>query len=147
MSPPPFKIGGGGAQGMMPVERHQAQSSSQYPPNGFLASIENAESAHDTNKHDSSAGAQGPFQFMPDTAREYGVNDPHDVRQAAAGAAKYLMAMGSEFHHDWAKVSAGYNAGPGAVEKAVRKYGEDWLKHMPSETRNYVAEVMGGIGQ
>jgi soluble lytic murein transglycosylase-like protein len=82
---------------------------------------------------------------MPDTAKEYGVTDPMDVAQSARGAAKYLTALGSEFHHDWAKAVAGYNAGGGAVETAVSRHGADWLKHMPAETQKYVAEVLGGM--
>ena len=128
----------------MPKETHQG-GGGNYPPPGYLASIENAESAHDTNKSDSSTGARGAFQFMPGTAAEYGVKDPKDVRQAAAGAAKYLMAMGSEFHHDWGKVAAGYNWGQGNVENAVKKWGDKWLEHAPPETRHYVREVMEGV--
>jgi soluble lytic murein transglycosylase-like protein len=129
----------------MPKETHQG-GGGNYPPPGYLASIEQAESGGDTNKSDSPTGAQGAFQFEPGTAAEYGVKDPKDVRQSAAGASKFLMAMGSEFHHDWGKVAAGYNAGPGAVEHAVKKYGDKWLDHMPSETRHYVRKVMEGLG-
>lgn len=37
---------------------------------------------------------------------------------------------------------AAYNAGPGRVSEAVKKYGSDWLAHMPEETRNYVPQVL-----
>lgn len=113
-------------------------------PSGLLSKIEQAESSggHDMT---SPVGAQGPFQFMPGTAAEYGVTNPHDVVQSARGAAKYLSALGSQFHGDWAKAVAGYNAGGGAVSSAVRKYGEDWLQHMPKETQHYVAEVLVGM--
>jgi hypothetical protein len=68
-----------------------------------------------------------------------------DVAQSARGAAKYLAALGSEFHHDWAKAVAGYSWGEGNIEKVQAKYGKDWLAHTPAETQKYVAEVLGGI--
>jgi soluble lytic murein transglycosylase-like protein len=82
---------------------------------------------------------------MPGTAAEYGVKDPMDIAQSARGAARYLAALGSEFHHDWAKAAAGYNWGEANVEKAIKKYGENWYAHIPAETQNYVAKVLGGI--
>ena len=68
-----------------------------------------------------------------------------DVAQSARGAAKYLAALGSEFHHDWAKAVAGYNWGGGAVENAVKKYGDKWLEHAPAETQAYVSKVLKGM--
>ena len=114
-------------------------------PSGLLEKVEDAESSGGRPQYEhSSAGAEGPFQFMPGTAKEYGVTKPYDIVDSARGAARYLAALGSEFHHDWAKAIAGYNAGGGAVEAAVRRYGGDWLAHMPKETQNYVAEIMVG---
>ncbi|WP_344577419.1 lytic murein transglycosylase [Nonomuraea roseoviolacea] len=44
----------------------------------------------------SSAGAQGPMQFMPATWRQYGLGgDIHDARDAILGAANYLKASGA----------------------------------------------------
>jgi hypothetical protein len=114
-------------------------------PPGLLGKIEKAESAGGNPAFEhSNAGAEGPFQFMPGTAKEYGVQNSYDLVQSAQGAAKYLAALGSEFHGNWAKAVAGYNAGGGAVETAVKKYGQDWLAYMPHETQNYVAEVLVG---
>ncbi|MFI6791595.1 transglycosylase SLT domain-containing protein [Nonomuraea sp. NPDC050383] len=44
----------------------------------------------------SSAGAQGPMQFMPATWGQYGLGgDVHDARDAVLGAANYLKASGA----------------------------------------------------
>jgi hypothetical protein len=56
----------------------------------------------------SSAGAVGPFQFEPGTAKSLGIN-PYNFKQAAFGAAKYL----SEFRsRGTAGMLSAYNAGP-----------------------------------
>lgn len=67
-----------------------------------------AETDFGRNVQSSSAGAQGPFQFMPDTARSLGIN-PHNFRQAAFGAAKYLAQFKGRGTRG---MLAAYNAGP-----------------------------------
>ena len=61
-----------------------------------LAAVNYVESAFDKLRNSSSAGAQGPMQFLPSTWRAYGlggnVHDPHD---AILGAANYLHADGA----------------------------------------------------
>lgn len=56
----------------------------------------------------SSAGAQGPFQFMPATARSYGIN-PYKFGQAANAAAKYLATYKGRGLEGMYRA---YNAGP-----------------------------------
>jgi soluble lytic murein transglycosylase-like protein len=61
-----------------------------------LAAVNYVESAFDKLRNASTAGAQGPMQFIPSTWRAYGlggnVHDPHD---AILGAANYLHANGA----------------------------------------------------
>jgi membrane-bound lytic murein transglycosylase B len=61
-----------------------------------LAAVNYVESAFNKLRNASSAGAQGPMQFIPSTWRAYGlggnVHDPHD---AVLGAANYLHANGA----------------------------------------------------
>lgn len=60
----------------------------------------------------SSAGASGLTQFVPGTAKSYGVNTaPGHAASQIDGAAKYLKALG--FGSDPTKALASYNAGPG----------------------------------
>lgn len=60
----------------------------------------------------SSAGAGGLTQFMPDTAREYGVDvRPGHARSQLVGAGRYLKALG--WDRDPERALRSYNAGPG----------------------------------
>lgn len=67
----------------------------------------------------SSVGARGMMQFMPATARRYGLRDPFDPAQAVDAAARYLHDLQETFGRRLELILAGYNAGEGAV-KAFR---------------------------
>jgi soluble lytic murein transglycosylase-like protein len=61
-----------------------------------LAAVNLIESAFGRVVNRSSAGAQGPMQFMPATWRAYGLGgNVHDARDAILGAANYLHASGA----------------------------------------------------
>lgn len=94
-------------------------------------------------------GAMGLTQIMPDTARELGV-DPRDPNQAIDGGARYLAQQVQTFGSD-AKALAAYNAGPGAVKKAIGKAEADgkpeaWLTYLPDETQKYVPAILSKMG-
>jgi hypothetical protein len=101
----------------------------------ILYGIYGQESAFGKNAGTSPAGATGPFQLMPATARSLGVKNPNDLRQAAAGAAKYFAQLLKHFGGDTKLAIAAYNAGPGAVDKygGIPPYGE---------TQAYVPKVL-----
>lgn len=61
-------------------------------------------------------GARGPMQFMPDTAKRFGVRNPHDPQQAIDAAARYLRDLLMKFGGRLDLVLAAYNAGEGTVE-------------------------------
>ncbi|HLG17558.1 MAG TPA: FHA domain-containing protein [Blastocatellia bacterium] len=70
----------------------------------------------------SPVGAKGLFQFMPDTARGYGVDpaDRCDVEKMAPAAAKYMKHRIAEFGTDAMSVAlgiAGYNRSPDSVRR------------------------------
>ena len=67
----------------------------------------------------SPAGAVGPYQFMPATARELGVTNPRDEEQARAGADRYLSQLEGKYG-DTNLALLAYNWGPGNVDA--------WLK-------------------
>ncbi len=62
----------------------------------LLAAVNFVESAFGKVKDSSTAGAQGPMQFLPATWRAYGLGgDIHDPHDAILGAANYLAANGA----------------------------------------------------
>jgi hypothetical protein len=64
----------------------------------------------------SSAGARGMMQFMPATARRYGLRDPFDPAQAVDAAARYLRDLQEMFGRRLDLILASYNAGEGTVK-------------------------------
>ena len=89
----------------------------------------------------SPAGAQGPFQFMPATGRDYGLTttaDRMDFNKSSEAAAKYLSDLLKMFDGDVNKAVASYNWG----QNNVKKHG---LGKAPAETRNYLQKIMPGL--
>lgn len=111
----------------------------------YLPVIESAYLPHLTSK----AGARGMWQFMPATAREYGlrvdwwVDERIDVEKSTWAAARYLRDLHRMFA-DWPLVLAAYNAGPGRVRRTLREHEATsfWQlldkSALPKETRGYV---------
>jgi hypothetical protein len=97
----------------------------------------------------SGAGAAGITQLMPGTMRDpgFGVrplqnNSEEEFRRVGS---EYLGALKREFGGDEAKALAAYNAGHRRVKKAVSKFGDDWLSHMPRETQRYVPNILNRL--
>ncbi len=95
-------------------------------------------------------GARGLMQVMPGTERDPGFGirpaaDGSEAERARVGR-DYLDAMMRRYDGDPAKAWAAYNAGPGALDGAMKKHGANWLDHMPAETRAYVAKNMRALG-
>ncbi|HEY4373042.1 MAG TPA: lytic transglycosylase domain-containing protein [Burkholderiales bacterium] len=63
-------------------------------------------------------GARGLMQLMPDTARLYGVADPHDARANIDAGARYMRDLVAYFAGNVELALAAYNAGPRAVVNA-----------------------------
>jgi LysM repeat protein len=109
-------------------------SASRYGVDPYLvASVIQQESGFNQSAV-SGAGAIGIMQLMPGTAQGLGVN-PYDVAQNIDGGVKLLSQLLRQFGGNVAFALAGYNAGPGAVQKygGVPPY---------AETQNYVRSIM-----
>jgi len=81
--------------------------------------------------------ARGIAQFMPRTASERGLLDPHDPVQALPKSAEFLRELLNEFGN-LGLAAAAYNAGPRRVR--------DWLEgrgSLPAETQRYVEAITG----
>lgn len=94
----------------------------------------------------SPVGAMGEMQVMPATARDpgFGVRawDGQSPDDLARVGRDYRAAMQRRYNNDPAMMWAAYNAGPGAVDKARKRGGANWLQYMPAETQNYVTQNM-----
>jgi Transglycosylase SLT domain len=106
---------------------------------GLLYGVIQAETGHiekwsDRIKAESPKGARGLAQFMPQTARQYGI-DPHDPFQAIDGAGRYLRDGMQMLGDNPSVLAAAYNAGP--YNSAVQRGQIPKIK----ETQGYVSKV------
>lgn len=84
-----------------------------------LAAVNYTESAFNKLRNASTAGAQGPMQFIPSTWRAYGLGgDVHDPHDAILGAANYLHANGAPGNYRRALFR--YNPSPLYVDAVLR---------------------------
>lgn len=107
-------------------------------PSGLLDAVWSAESSRGENMQ-SPKGAQGHFQFMPATAEQYGVSDPNNLQQSAAGAAKMLSDMVQQTGSIPGALAA-YNWGIGNLQRKG-------MQAAPEETRNYIQKVTSNMSQ
>jgi SLT domain-containing protein len=84
-------------------------------------------------------GARGLMQLMPQTARQYGVQNLHDPRENIEGGVAYLKDLTRRYNGDLRLALAAYNAGPEAVERA---------SGVPNfqETRDYLRKIEARYG-
>jgi len=87
----------------------------------------------------SPAGAQGAYQFMPETAKQYGIADPFDEAQARQGASKYMDNLEREFGADLAPLA--YNWGEGNVRAFLKTGRGAKGQPMPEEAMQYVSKI------
>jgi membrane-bound lytic murein transglycosylase D len=110
----------------------------------YLAVVESALNARARSR----VGAQGLWQFMYNTGKIMGLhinslvderNDPYKSTEAACAYLKKMYGI----YDDWSMALAAYNAGPGNVNKAIRRSGGKrtyWeiRPFLPRETQGYV---------
>ncbi len=80
--------------------------------------------------------AQGIMQLIPETASDYGVDDPFDAKDNMEGGVQYLKDLLDYFDGDLKLSLAAYNAGKGSVIKhgfTIPPY---------PETTDYIAKVL-----
>lgn len=130
------------------------------PPDlAFITVVESAFQWSSVNSN----GAAGPWQFVPATARAFGLtvspeNDERfDIEKSTAAAARYIRRLISEFGAGTSAMLAlaAYNLGPTRVRRVIRKI-EDPIKQrsfwylyrnrtLPLETREYIPKIVAVI--
>lgn len=98
--------------------------------------------------------ARGLWQFIPATARRYGlrvdqtVDERIDPEKSTRAAARYLRDLYSLFG-DWKLALAGYNAGENRVLAALARSGaasfSEIASFLPRETQMYVPSVLASM--
>ncbi len=103
----------------------------------------------------SRAGALGLWQFMYGTGKMFGlkensyIDERMDPEKATDAACRYLKQL-YNIYGDWNLALAAYNAGPGNVNKAIRRSGNKttyWevRPFLPRETQGYVPNFIAAV--
>lgn len=108
-------------------------------PAGLLRAVATTESGGD-NGAVSGAGAKGMFQFMPATAKEYGLvgEDVYDPDKSATAAAKKLSGLMKRYNGDVGLALSAYNWGEGNIQRKG-------MGAAPKETREYAPKVFAAM--
>jgi membrane-bound lytic murein transglycosylase D len=121
-----------------------------------LALIPLIESAYDPLAT-SSAKAAGLWQFVPITAKEYGLkhsnnfDERRDLIASTGSAISLLQNLNNRFNGDWLLTLAAYNAGEGRIQRAINKNKAKglptnyWSLDLPPETMHYVPKILAII--
>lgn len=107
-------------------------------------------------KAKSHADAVGPWQFIKETGKRYGLTIRHDVdeRQSIVKATKAAAVFFQDLYNifgSWELALSAYNAGEYGIIRRIRKansrdfYVLSKGKHLPKETRHYVPKVLAAM--
>jgi len=114
----------------------------------YLAMVE----SHLTNSATSPANATGMWQFMPTTAKNFGlkinsdIDERRDPFESTNAAYTYLNHMKNDFGK-WYLAVMGYNSGGAAIKRVINGSSDDFsalLKHpkIPNETKGFIKQII-----
>ena len=94
-------------------------------------------------------GARGIWQFMPGTARNYGLkvnkfkDERLNLRKSTVAACKYIKELYAEFN-SWTLAAAAYNNGSIKLERAINRQNEDnyFRMSLNRETGSYIYKII-----
>lgn len=97
----------------------------------------------------SPAKAAGIWQFMPATAKQYGlevnefVDERYNIEKATNAACRYFKEAYGKYH-DWNSVAASYNAGMGRISSELASQQQDSALnlYLVTETSRYPFRIM-----
>jgi len=135
----------------IPTLRKMIHDSSIPPVFLYMAMAESHFDAHAL----SHAKASGLWQFMPKTAKRYGlkidryIDERRDPVRSTEAAIAYLKRLHKLFGK-WYLAALAYNCGEGRVMRAIKKAGSDSLhvllddkkKYLPEESRHYLRKIL-----
>lgn len=102
------------------------------------------------------AKAAGPWQFISETGRRYGLridwwaDERRDAEKSTHAAASYLRDLYGMFE-SWPLAAAAYNAGEGKIQRAVTRYRSDDFnkiiryRFLKQETKDYVPKMLAAL--
>jgi membrane-bound lytic murein transglycosylase D len=102
------------------------------------------------------ARAAGPWQFISETGRRYGLridwwaDERRDAEKSTHAAASYLRDLYGMFE-SWPLATAAYNAGEGKIQRAVTRYKSDDFselirhRYLKQETKDYVPKMLAAL--
>ncbi len=94
-------------------------------------------------------GAAGFWQFMPQTARDFGlivngkVDERNNIHKSTVAAAKYIRSLYKEFN-SWTLAAAAYNLGEGKLKRQIYAQNQDnyFKMKLNRETASYVYKLI-----
>ncbi len=94
-------------------------------------------------------GAAGFWQFMPQTARDFGlrvnsdIDDRKNIHKSTVAAAKYIKSLYREFN-SWTLAAAAYNIGEGRLKRQINLQNQDnyFKMKLNRETASYVYKLI-----
>ncbi|MGL4802940.1 MAG: lytic transglycosylase domain-containing protein [Cetobacterium sp.] len=92
-------------------------------------------------KVESSAGAKGLMQLMPENCKALNVQDPFNIEQNIDGGTRHIKEYLDRYNGNVEMALMAYNGGPTRMMRRGVNSIQDIYK-MPKETQNYVPKVM-----
>jgi membrane-bound lytic murein transglycosylase MltF len=94
-------------------------------------------------------GATGYWQFMPQTARQFGlivndtVDERNDLAKSTEAASRYIKELYRQFG-SWTLAAAAYNVGEGSLRRSIKNQKEDnyYLLSLNKETAAYIYRLV-----
>lgn len=108
-------------------------------PKGLLDSMWMQESGRGRRTYNKVSGAEGDFQFMKATQKEFGVKNPYDFYEEGDAAARKMKGLLKHYKGNMKMALSGYNFGEGKLARTG-------YLGVPSETRKYRDDVANRMG-
>ncbi|MFW0766691.1 lytic transglycosylase domain-containing protein [Trabulsiella odontotermitis] len=121
------------------IQNFVSQANDAYKlPKGMMSAIAERESSWNPLAYNKASGAAGMWQFIPSTAKAYGLegDDVYDPNKSTAAAGRYLNDLNRRYKGDVAKMLTSYNGG---------KIDKDGNLSLRMETVKYLMNVLPKI--